>query len=72
MPQIRKVSTRRTTGGAPGDRDGDGDGERGGKRKKGDKGDRYEVTEEELEAYRMNRRMMEDPMANYVDDEDGV
>ena len=54
------------------DRDGDGDGERAGKRKKGDKGDRYEVTEEELEAYRMNRRMMEDPMANYVDDEDGV
>ncbi|KAI0645706.1 pre-mRNA-splicing factor SLU7 [Trametes meyenii] len=29
----------------------------------------YEVTEEELEAYRMNRRMTEDPMANYVDTE---
>ncbi|KAI0093237.1 pre-mRNA-splicing factor SLU7 [Irpex rosettiformis] len=39
----------------------------GGKKKKG--GDSYEVTEEELEAYRMNRRMTEDPMANYVDAE---
>ncbi|CAL1707643.1 unnamed protein product [Somion occarium] len=29
-----------------------------------------EVTEEELEAYRMNRRMTEDPMANYVDPDD--
>ncbi|KAI0675312.1 pre-mRNA-splicing factor SLU7 [Trametes maxima] len=29
----------------------------------------YEVSEEELEAYRMNRRMTEDPMANYVDTE---
>jgi len=29
----------------------------------------HEVTEEELEAYRMNRRMTEDPMANYVDAE---
>lgn len=58
-------------------RDDDSDGEeewekdrakgREGKRKKGDK---YEVTEEELEAYRMNRRMTEDPMANYVDEED--
>ncbi|KAI0683581.1 Pre-mRNA splicing Prp18-interacting factor-domain-containing protein [Cytidiella melzeri] len=37
----------------------------GSKRKKA--GDSYEVTEEELEAYRMNRRMTEDPMANYVD-----
>ncbi|KAF8973122.1 pre-mRNA-splicing factor SLU7 [Flammula alnicola] len=27
----------------------------------------HEVTEEELEAYRMSRRMTEDPMANYVD-----
>ncbi|TFK73928.1 hypothetical protein BDN72DRAFT_138001 [Pluteus cervinus] len=30
----------------------------------------HEVTEEQLEAYRMTRRMAEDPMANYVDDED--
>ncbi|KAI0812519.1 Pre-mRNA splicing Prp18-interacting factor-domain-containing protein [Irpex lacteus] len=43
------------------------DEEWGGKRKKG--GDKYEVTEEEMEAYRMNRRMTEDPMANYVDPE---
>ncbi|KAI0344678.1 pre-mRNA-splicing factor SLU7 [Trametopsis cervina] len=35
------------------------------KRKKA--GESHEVTEEELEAYRMNRRMTEDPMANYVD-----
>ncbi|KAK7687039.1 mRNA splicing protein [Cerrena zonata] len=47
--------------------DREGDDERGGKRKKGEK---FEVTEEELEAYRMNRRMMEDPMANYVDQDD--
>ncbi|PSS17128.1 hypothetical protein PHLCEN_2v3233 [Hermanssonia centrifuga] len=39
----------------------------GGKKKKA--GDSHEVTEEELEAYRMNRRMTEDPMANYVDEE---
>ncbi|KAJ2916771.1 hypothetical protein MD484_g3614, partial [Candolleomyces efflorescens] len=30
----------------------------------------HEVTEEQLEAYRMNRRMAEDPMANYVDKDD--
>ncbi|KAJ3507542.1 hypothetical protein NLJ89_g6242 [Agrocybe chaxingu] len=30
----------------------------------------HDVTEEELEAYRMTRRMQEDPMANYVDKED--
>ncbi|TFK54147.1 hypothetical protein OE88DRAFT_1654659 [Heliocybe sulcata] len=41
--------------------------ERGGKKKKG--GEASEVTEEELEAYRMTRRMTEDPMANYVDTE---
>ncbi|KAI0358435.1 pre-mRNA-splicing factor SLU7 [Trametes cingulata] len=29
----------------------------------------YEVSEEELEAYRMNRKLTEDPMANYVDTE---
>ncbi|EAU91764.1 pre-mRNA-splicing factor SLU7 [Coprinopsis cinerea okayama7 len=33
-------------------------------------GSTHEVTEEELEAYRMSRRMAEDPMANYVDQED--
>ncbi|OBZ68253.1 Pre-mRNA-splicing factor SLU7 [Grifola frondosa] len=43
----------------------DGD-DRFGKRQKGGTS---EVTEEELEAYRMNRRMTEDPMANYVDNE---
>ncbi|CAA7261688.1 unnamed protein product [Cyclocybe aegerita] len=29
----------------------------------------HDVTEEELEAYRMTRRMQEDPMANYIDKE---
>jgi pre-mRNA-processing factor SLU7 len=28
-----------------------------------------EITEEELEAYRINRKRAEDPMANYVDHE---
>ncbi|KIY44447.1 hypothetical protein FISHEDRAFT_67547 [Fistulina hepatica ATCC 64428] len=28
---------------------------------------RYDVTEDEIESYRKNRRMAEDPMANYVD-----
>jgi pre-mRNA-processing factor SLU7 len=44
----------------------DGGEEREGKRKR----DNYEVTEEDLEAYRMNRRMTDDPMANYVDNDD--
>ncbi|KAF6761268.1 pre-mRNA-splicing factor SLU7 [Ephemerocybe angulata] len=30
----------------------------------------HDVTEEQLEAYRMTRRMADDPMANYVDKED--
>ncbi len=34
----------------------------------GDKG--FQVTEEEMEAYRMNKSTTEDPMANYVDDDD--
>ncbi|KAI0785662.1 pre-mRNA-splicing factor SLU7 [Abortiporus biennis] len=43
----------------------------GNKRKKAGGTEKHqEVTEEELEAYRMNRRMTEDPMANYVDKED--
>ncbi|KAI0663514.1 pre-mRNA-splicing factor SLU7 [Cubamyces menziesii] len=46
-------------------RAGDDDGDRFGKKQKSS----YEVTEEELEAYRMNRRLTEDPMANYVDTE---
>lgn len=46
----------------------DGD-DRLGKRQKGVSGASAEVTQEELEAYRMNRRMTEDPMANYVDTE---
>ncbi|KAI0823636.1 pre-mRNA-splicing factor SLU7 [Trametes gibbosa] len=45
---------------------GDDDDDRSGKKPKGSS---YEVSEEELEAYRMNRRMTEDPMANYVDTE---
>ncbi|KAL7281688.1 hypothetical protein PYCCODRAFT_1442387 [Trametes coccinea BRFM310] len=44
---------------------GEDDGDRFGKKAKSS----YEVTEEELEAYRMNRRHTEDPMANYVDTE---
>ncbi|KXN91047.1 Pre-mRNA-splicing factor SLU7 [Leucoagaricus sp. SymC.cos] len=46
------------------------DDDRTGKRRKGvlETGT-HEVTEEELEAYRMTRRMVEDPMANYVDEE---
>ncbi|TBU33819.1 Pre-mRNA splicing Prp18-interacting factor-domain-containing protein [Dichomitus squalens] len=48
---------------------GDDDDDRGGKKPKGGLGKSYEVSEEELEAYRMNRRMTEDPMANYVDTE---
>ncbi|KAH9949546.1 pre-mRNA-splicing factor SLU7 [Amylocystis lapponica] len=43
---------------------GDDTDDRFGKRQKGS-----EVSQEELEAYRMNRRMTEDPMANYVDTE---
>jgi len=52
-------------------RKGRGDDEdRQGKRRKGGVGaSTHEVTEEELEAYRMTRRMTEDPMANYVDEE---
>jgi len=38
-----------------------------GKRKKGE--DSHDVTEEQLEAYRMNRNRAEDPMANYLDKE---
>ncbi|KIK67212.1 hypothetical protein GYMLUDRAFT_238533 [Collybiopsis luxurians FD-317 M1] len=41
--------------------------DRFGKRQKGSSGGSHEVTEEELEAYRMRRRIAEDPMANYVD-----
>ncbi|KAK7053462.1 mRNA splicing protein [Paramarasmius palmivorus] len=42
------------------------------KKRKGDGGTTgtHEVTEEELEAYRMSRKITEDPMANYVDKED--
>ncbi|KAI0374037.1 pre-mRNA-splicing factor SLU7 [Pilatotrama ljubarskyi] len=45
-------------------RGGDDD-DRFGKKQKSS----YEVSEEELEAYRMNRKLTEDPMANYVDTE---
>ncbi|KZT26678.1 pre-mRNA-splicing factor SLU7 [Neolentinus lepideus HHB14362 ss-1] len=47
---------------------GEDDDERHGKKKKG-AGGSSEVTEEELEAYRMTRRITDDPMANYVDKE---
>jgi len=43
------------------------DDDRSGKRVRGDES--HEVTEEQLEAYRMTRNRMEDPMANYVDTE---
>ncbi|KAI1794127.1 Pre-mRNA splicing Prp18-interacting factor-domain-containing protein [Ganoderma leucocontextum] len=46
---------------------GDDDDDRLGKKQRGGLGQSHEVSEEELEAYRMNRRMTEDPMANYVD-----
>ncbi|KAF5380599.1 hypothetical protein D9615_004581 [Tricholomella constricta] len=49
--------------------DGEED-DRSGKKRKGVMGSgSHDVTEEELEAYRMNRRMVDDPMANYVDTE---
>ncbi|KAJ8077272.1 mRNA splicing protein [Marasmius tenuissimus] len=41
----------------------------GRKKKKGVGASSHDVTEEELEAYRMQRRMTDDPMANYVDKE---
>ncbi|KAF8210534.1 Pre-mRNA splicing Prp18-interacting factor-domain-containing protein [Mycena galopus ATCC 62051] len=44
------------------------DDDRSGKKRK-NAGGSHDVTEEELEAYRMSRRMTEDPMANYVDKE---
>jgi len=46
---------------------GDDDERSGKKRKNVLQTSSHDVTEEELEAYRMNRRMMDDPMANYVD-----
>jgi len=50
---------------------GEEDGDRFTKKiKSRPEGGSHDVTEEELEAYRMNRRQMEDPMANYVDKED--
>lgn len=80
---IREERERKRKGKGLDDDLDDERGGRGGKRMKGDRGDKgdkdtkggkgkggYEVTEEELEAYRMNRRMVEDPMANYVDEED--
>ncbi|KAI8993021.1 pre-mRNA-splicing factor SLU7 [Trametes punicea] len=45
---------------------GEDESDRFGKKQKSS----YEVSEEELEAYRMHRRLAEDPMANYVDKED--
>ncbi|KAF9529178.1 Pre-mRNA splicing Prp18-interacting factor-domain-containing protein [Crepidotus variabilis] len=54
-------------------RAGDDDGERSSKKSKSGVevgSGSHDVTEEQLEAYRMTRRMHEDPMANYVDAED--
>ncbi|KAH0588924.1 hypothetical protein H2248_004709 [Termitomyces sp. 'cryptogamus'] len=49
---------------------GEGSDERTSKKRKGVlESSSHDVTEEELEAYRMTRRMTEDPMANYVDSE---
>ncbi|KAJ7217882.1 Pre-mRNA splicing Prp18-interacting factor-domain-containing protein [Mycena pura] len=47
---------------------GEEDDDRLGKKRK-NAGGSHDVTEEELEVYRMSRRMAEDPMANYVDEE---
>jgi pre-mRNA-processing factor SLU7 len=49
---------------------GGDDQDRLSKKKKGVEISGHDVTEEQLEAYRMNRRNAEDPMANYVDTED--
>ncbi|KAJ7091220.1 Pre-mRNA splicing Prp18-interacting factor-domain-containing protein [Mycena epipterygia] len=46
---------------------GEDDDDRSGKKRK-NAGGSHDVTEEELEAYRMSRRITEDPMANYVDE----
>ncbi|KAH9935314.1 Pre-mRNA splicing Prp18-interacting factor-domain-containing protein [Fomitopsis serialis] len=58
---IQEEKKRKTRGGEEEDRFA--------KRQKGGQGGSHELSQEELEAYRMNRRMMEDPMANYVDTE---
>ncbi|KAJ7076330.1 Pre-mRNA splicing Prp18-interacting factor-domain-containing protein [Mycena belliarum] len=47
---------------------GEDEDDRSGKKRKNAAGS-HDVTEEELEAYRMSRRMTEDPMANYIDKE---
>ncbi|KAJ7497464.1 Pre-mRNA splicing Prp18-interacting factor-domain-containing protein [Mycena latifolia] len=47
---------------------GEYDDDRLGKKRK-NAGGSHDVTEEELEAYRMSRRITEDPMANYVDED---
>ncbi|KAE9411262.1 hypothetical protein BT96DRAFT_952375 [Gymnopus androsaceus JB14] len=49
---------------------GDDENVRAGKKQKGVSGSSHEVTEEELEAYRMRKQMTDDPMANYVDTDD--
>jgi len=46
---------------------GEEDDDRSGKKRKAVGS--HDVTEEELEAYRMSRRITEDPMANYVDED---
>ncbi|KAJ3762831.1 Pre-mRNA splicing Prp18-interacting factor-domain-containing protein [Lentinula raphanica] len=48
---------------------GDDEDDRLGKKQKGAASGSHDVTEEELEAYRMRRRITEDPMANYVDND---
>jgi len=59
---VREEKKRKERGGKDMD-------DRSGKKQKGGlEVGSHDVTEEELEAYRMTRRMAEDPMANYVDE----
>lgn len=59
---VREEKKRKERGGK------DMDDRSGKKQKGGVEVGSHDVTEEELEAYRMTRRMAEDPMANYVDE----
>jgi pre-mRNA-processing factor SLU7 len=54
---VREEKKRKARGDDTGDR----------KRKKGE--DSVSVSEEQMEAYRMNRHRAEDPMANYIDED---
>ncbi|KIM69189.1 hypothetical protein SCLCIDRAFT_103488 [Scleroderma citrinum Foug A] len=52
---------------ARGDNEEDREADRHNKKKRAPEIGTHDVTEEELEAYRMSRRKTEDPMANYLD-----